>query len=70
MKTFIWFFAGVAFFGFLLTDAEWKPLRYFCAVVGHRWYFVISFPTLESGEIYCRRCGKIEIRKDLGWRNP
>lgn len=58
--------ALVVFFYF--STFEWRPLQYFCTVLGHRWYFCISTPTLKSGEVYCVRCGKVEFHKDGGWR--
>jgi hypothetical protein len=51
--------------GFYYGPSYWKPMRAFCWVFDHRWFFNISFPSLKSGEIYCVRCGKREIRKDL-----
>jgi hypothetical protein len=56
--------------GFYYGHIYWKPMRFFCWVFDHRWFFNISFPSLKSGEQYCVRCGKQEYRIDKDeWRS-
>lgn len=58
------FFILPTFYAFYCTDAQWSGFRLFCAVFGHRWFFIVSTPTLESGEVFCKRCGKVEHHKE------
>lgn len=41
---------------------EWYPLRYWCRIVGHRWYFYTAMGNLSGGEQHCDRCGRQEWR--------
>jgi hypothetical protein len=50
---------------FYYAHTYWKPMRFFCWAFDHRWFFNISTSALASGEVYCVRCGKREIQKDL-----
>lgn len=45
------------------TDSSSKRLCWYCFVFGHRFFFNVSFPELESGRVYCKRCGKVEYIK-------